>query len=234
MLRLIDVSAGYVPGHAVIRHITLEVAQGDFVCLIGPNMAGKTSVLRTISRVIPHSSGVILFQERNILSLPAHKIAHLGIAHVPEGRQLFPDLTVREHLLLAMRITGQRSEDREEYVLRLFPRLVERYNHRAGLLSGGEQQMLAIARALMTQPQLLMLDEPTLGLAPSVVDQLFTTLQDLHRDGLTILLAEQNAALALEVARHAYLIENGEIVLAGTADELRTDSRVQRAYLATP
>jgi branched-chain amino acid transport system ATP-binding protein len=219
----------------VLSNITLDVAQGAFTTVIGANTAGKSTLLRTISGLVPRVSGSVVFGGQELLKMPAHLIPALGIAHVPEGRHVFPDMTVEENLQLGAytsRSEGkEKLEARGEEVYALFPRLRERKRQRAGTLSGGEQQMVALGRALMLKPRLLLLDEPSHGLAPKVVEELHQALVDIHKSGLTILLVEQNTRLALSVAEHAYVLQSGEMVLSGPSKELLNDSRVREAYL---
>jgi branched-chain amino acid transport system ATP-binding protein len=210
------------------------VDEGEVVTLIGSNGAGKSTTLRSISGLTPASSGQIRFADQDITRVPAHEIVSYGIALSPEGRHCFSRMTVRENLALGAhhrRGTGV-SEDLER-VFELFPRLLEREKQKAGTMSGGEQQMLAIGRALMARPRLLMLDEPSMGIAPILVQRIYETIAQINRDGVTILLVEQNANYALEVSRRGYVLETGRVVLANTSTELRDDPEVQRAYLGT-
>ena len=214
--------------------LSLRVDEGELVALLGPNGAGKTTTLRAISGLVRPSRGEVRFRDRRIDHLSAPRIARLGIGLVPEGRKIFPDQTVLENLLLGAFVWRRDRSLRQETldsVLDLFPRLKERRRQLAGTLSGGEAQMLAVARALMLRPRLLMLDEPTLGLAPKVVDEMFEYLERLHREErLTILLVEQAAARALELADRSYLIGGGKVVASGDADEMRADPEMQRVY----
>jgi len=218
----------------VLHGVDLEVPQGGFVAVVGANTAGKSTLLRSISGLVPRTGGQVLFAGQDLLRLPAHRVPELGVAHVPEGRHVFPDMTVEENLYL-----GGYTRRRDmaalrracEHVYALFPRLHERRRQNAGTLSGGEQQMVAIGRALMLSPRLLLLDEPSHGLAPKVVEELHRTLSEVHAQGQTILLVEQNTRLALAVADHAYVLESGSVVLSGPSRELLGDARVREAYL---
>ncbi|GBD20926.1 High-affinity branched-chain amino acid transport ATP-binding protein LivF [bacterium HR28] len=216
-----------------LKGISLTVEQGEIVTLLGANGAGKTSTLRAISGLVRPSAGRILLQDIDLTHRKPHEIVELGVGHVPEGRRIFPRLSVEENLRLGAFTVRDRTEiaRRQEYVFTLFPRLAERRKQPGGTLSGGEQQMLAIGRALMMQPRILLLDEPSMGLAPVLVESIFEVIQRLNRDGTTILLVEQNARMALEIAHRGYVLETGEIVLAGSAAELARDPRVQAAYL---
>jgi branched-chain amino acid transport system ATP-binding protein len=232
LLDIKGLRAGY--GEAEVLHgIDLEVSQGEFVCIIGANTAGKSTILRAISRLVPKSSGVMRFGNTDLAALAAHEIPALGIAHVPEGRQIFPDMTVEENLLLGA-FTARKASDlpaRIEDALGLFPRLRERYGQLAGTLSGGEQQMVAVGRALMLRPTLLLLDEPSHGLAPKVVEEMHEAFKTIHSRGTSILLVEQNVELALDVATRGYVLEAGRVTLAGTASKLHADPAVVAAYL---
>lgn len=232
MLEVRDVDVFYGDAQA-LSGISLSVAQGEVVTLVGSNGAGKTTTLRAISGLRPVARGEVRFEDTVLTRLPAHRRAELGIALVPEGRELWPQLSVLENLELGAysRAARQRRRESLERVFDLFPRLAERTGQVAGSMSGGEQQMVAIARALMTRPRLLMFDEPSLGLAPVVVSQVFQTIRRLHADGLTILLVEQNLRKALEVADRGYVVETGSIAMAGTAGELLDSPRVRAAYL---
>jgi branched-chain amino acid transport system ATP-binding protein len=217
----------------VLHGIDLVVSQGEFVCIIGANTAGKSTILRSISRLVPKSSGTIRFGTTDLTRLASHEIPALGIAHVPEGRQIFPDMTVEENLLLGA-FTARKASDlpaRIEDVLELFPRLRERYGQLAGTLSSGEQQMVAVGRALMLRPTLLLLDEPSHGLAPKVVEEMHEAFKTIHGRGTSILLVEQNVELALEVATRGYVLESGVVTLQGTAQELHANPAVITAYL---
>ncbi|MDZ5699754.1 ABC transporter ATP-binding protein [Chelativorans sp. M5D2P16] len=232
MLKLEDVDAGY--GATTILHsISLDVGSGEVVTIVGGNGAGKTTVLRTIAGLIRPTAGRIVFDGKDVTRLSAHDIVELGITLIPEGRQLFPDMTVRENLQMgAFRRTarGQMSETMEE-VLTLFPRLRERLHQPAVSLSGGEQQMVAIARGMMARPRLLMFDEPSLGLAPIIVEQVFEVIDAVVKTGTTILIVEQNVFHTLKAADRGYVLENGEIVLSDAADALLRNDYVRQAYL---
>ena len=222
---------GYV--HA-LKGINLTVEEGEIVTLIGANGAGKTTTLRTISGLIRPREGRIVFDGQEVQGMPAHKIVQMGVCHVPEGRQIFSTLTVMENLNMGAYTLGGDKEAIEENrrrVFDLFPRLEERKNQLGGTLSGGEQQMLTIGRALMSRPRLLMLDEPSLGLAPMLVKAIFETIQEINQRGVTILLVEQNARAALKIADRGYVLETGRVVLSGPAQELLQDERVRKAYL---
>jgi branched-chain amino acid transport system ATP-binding protein len=216
-----------------IKGINLTVNEGEIVSLIGANGAGKSTTLRAISGIVRGSSGRILFQGEDITRIPAHEIVKLGIAQVPEGRRVFANLTVLENLELGAFIRKDKKEIKKDldYVFTRFPRLWERKNQVAGTLSGGEQQMLAIGRALMTRPRLLLLDEPSMGLAPLLVKEIFAIIREINGDGTTILLVEQNARMALQIADRAYVLETGRIVLEGQARELAECDEVKKAYL---
>jgi branched-chain amino acid transport system ATP-binding protein len=213
--------------------LSLQVREGEVVTLVGANGAGKTTTLRAISGLRPVARGDIVFEGRSLLGEPAHRRAELGIALVPEGRDLWPQLTVRENLELGAygKAARRHLSGSLERVYELFPVVKERSRQVAGSMSGGEQQMVAIARALMTRPRLLMLDEPSLGLAPVVVSQVFDTIRRLHAEGLTILLVEQNLKKALEMADRGYVVETGSISIEGTAAELLADPTIRSAYL---
>ena len=232
MLRLDGVEAGY--GDVVaVRAVSLEVRAGEIVALIGSNGAGKTTTLRAISGLLPLRRGRVELQGRSISGLGPAAIVAAGVAHVPEGRQLFPGMTVLENLELGARTPESRARRAETLarVFALFPRLSERTRQLAGTLSGGEQQMVAIGRALMARPRLLMLDEPSLGLAPVVVGAIFANLVTINRAGITVLLVEQNVLRALRVCHRAYVLENGAVTLSGPSATLLADERIRRAYL---
>jgi branched-chain amino acid transport system ATP-binding protein len=217
-----------------LKGVSLAVEEGEVVTLIGSNGAGKSTTLRSISGLTPASAGTIRFAGREITRTPAQDIVVLGIALAPEGRRVFPRMTVRENLDLgAHRRRGPEVADDMERVFALFPRLQERERQKAGMMSGGEQQMLAIGRALMARPRLLMLDEPSMGIAPILVQRIYETIGEINRSGVTILLVEQNANYALDISRHGYVLETGRVALANDSRSLRDDPEVQRAYLGT-
>ena len=231
MLNVQDLNVYYGPIHAV-KGISFQVLQGEIVTLIGANGAGKSTTLKTISGLMRSRSGKIEFLDRNISATAPHKIVELGLAHVPEGRRIFTQMTVEENLDMGAFVTRKTNLDTEkERVFELFPRLKERRGQIAGTLSGGEQQMLAMGRALMSDPKLLILDEPSMGLAPILVEQVFDIIRALHKAGTTILLVEQNAEMALSVADRAYVMETGLITLSGTGKELAASEAVRKAYL---
>ncbi len=231
MLELVDVHV-YYGNIRALQGVSIRVDEGELVALIGSNGAGKSTTLKAVSGLIRPSRGSILFRGQDITRASTDRIVSLGISHCPEARRIFGRLTVRENLTLGG-ITRPAAEVRTdmERVMDLFPRLRERIGQLGGTLSGGEQQMLAIARALMSRPRLLVLDEPSLGLAPIMVERIFDTIGDLKRDGLTILLVEQNVHHALDVADRAYVLESGRITLEGPADVLRHDPQVEHSYL---
>jgi branched-chain amino acid transport system ATP-binding protein len=217
-----------------LRGISLEVKQGEIVTLIGANGAGKTTTLRAISGLLKPASGDILYEGQSIAGWPAHRIVQLGLSHVPEGRMVFANLTVWENLMMGAWLQKDKAAIQKEigYVFSVFPRLQERRQQVAGTLSGGEQQMLAIGRALMSKPKFLMLDEPSLGIAPLLVKTIFEKIVEINREhGLTILLVEQNANLALEVSKHGCVLETGQIILRDSSEALRENPRVRAAYL---
>jgi branched-chain amino acid transport system ATP-binding protein len=233
MLEIKNLAVSYGAIRA-LRGISLSVKTGSIVTLIGANGAGKTTALKTISGLLKAQSGEILYEGRNIANLPPHQIVKLGISHVPEGRMIFANLTVMENLQLGAYLQKDRQVIRREleHVFNLFPRLKEREKQIAGTLSGGEQQMLAIARALMSKPKLLLLDEPSLGLAPLLVKTIFEKIVEINRQqGITILLVEQNANLALEISSHGCVLEAGRVVLQDDSAALRQNPRVKSAYL---
>lgn len=232
LLSIRDLHVSYGSIRAV-RGISLDVGEGEIVTLIGANGAGKSTTLRAISGLVRPSSGSITFRGAELSSLAPHQVVEAGIAHVPEGRGIFANLTVYENLKLATYCRKDRDKipEDEERVYSLFPRLKERLSQMAGTLSGGEQQMLAVARALMTRGRIMLLDEPSMGLSPILVQDIFKTIVEINQAGTTILLVEQNANMALKVASHGYVLQTGEIVLSGSADELASDPRVREAYL---
>ena len=232
MLTLEGVDAFYGDLQA-LHGVSLEVRAGELMALVGANAAGKTTTLRVISGTLPARGGRVLFEGHDLASMPAHLRVAQGIVQVPEGRRLFPFMTVHENLLLGAHAPQARAQQEAslDYVLRLFPVLKDRATQLAGSLSGGEQQMCAIGRALMARPRLLMLDEPTLGIAPVLVQRIFETVAAINRDGVTVLLVEQNVRRALALAHRAVALENGRVVLSGPARELLADDRLKKAYL---
>lgn len=216
-----------------LRDVSLHVGKGEIVSLIGANGAGKTTVLRTISGILSPRTGRILFDGTDITGTPAHRIARMGVSHVPEGRGIFANLSVRENLEIGAFTSrsGLEAGETLERVFALFPRLKERYRQMAGTLSGGEQQMLAIGRALVARPGLMLLDEPSMGLSPLLVGEIFNMIEEVNRSGVAVLLVEQNASMALSIARRAYVLEAGHIALQGATSELQNEPRVQAAYL---
>jgi branched-chain amino acid transport system ATP-binding protein len=217
-----------------LRGVSLRVEEGEVVTMIGSNGAGKSTTLRSITSLTPARSGKIEFAGEDITRVPAHEIVSRGIALSPEGRHCFARMTVRENLDLgAFRRQGDGVSEDLERVFELFPRLKERERQKAGTMSGGEQQMLAIGRALMARPKLLMLDEPSMGIAPILVQRIYETIAEINRQGVAILLVEQNANYALDIAKRGYVLETGQVVLANDSDQLREDPAVQRAYLGT-
>ena len=233
MLKLDGISAGY-SAISVLNGVSIEVGAGEFVSVVGPNGAGKSTMFKRISGTVRPRTGTIKFEDIDLVAVAPSRRAHLGIAHVPEGRQVFPSLTVMENLEMGAYTEAGRRHWRTniERIFSLFPVLAERSNQFAGTLSGGEQQMLAIGRGLASSPKLLMLDEPSMGLAPAVADFIFERLIEIRRQTeLTILLVEQRVAEALESANHGYVLEAGRVVLEGTSETLRADDRVRAAYL---
>lgn len=216
-----------------LKGISFEVNEGEIVSLIGANGAGKTTMMQSVVGIIPKKSGTVIFDGHDITKTPCHKIVQLGMTQVPEGRRIFQELSVYENLMMGAYTVRdqQRFKADLEEIYERFPRLAERRKQIAGTLSGGEQQMLAMSRALMSKPKLLMLDEPSMGLAPILVDQIFSIIKELHAAGTTILLVEQNASKALEIADRAYVLETGSIMLSGTGKELSQSDEVRKAYL---
>jgi len=231
-LELTSVSVKY-GGIAACKDVSLRVERGEIVTLIGANGAGKSSVLKSIMQLVPHASGTVRVLGQDVKGLATHRVVELGAALVPEGRAIFGNLSVRENLLLGafLNRSAAKIDHNLARSVQLFPRLGERIEQNAGTLSGGEQQMLAIARALMADPQLILLDEPSLGLAPKLVAQIFESIIEIAKTGITILLIEQNTRLALQVAQRAYVLVTGEVVLSGACADLRTDPRIREAYL---
>lgn len=232
MLEINNVDTYYGQIHA-LKNISFEVKEGEIVSLIGSNGAGKTTTLKTISSLLKPAKGEVVFREKVISCNPPHLVAEGGIAHVPEGRKIFPRMTVEENLEMgAFRFKDtNRIRKNMEYAFALFPRLLERRKQKGGTLSGGEQQMLAMGRALMSEPSLLLLDEPSMGLAPLLVELIFQSIQKLNSEGMTILLVEQNAHKALKIAHRGYVLQTGNIVLTGRGEELLQNEMVKEAYL---
>ncbi len=232
MLRVEDINVYYGAIHA-IKGISLNVPDGEIVALIGSNGAGKSTTLRTISGLMKPKTGRIIYEDRDISGMPAHKIVSLGLCQVPEGRHVFANMTVMENLELGAYLRKDKdgiAKDLED-VFQKFPRLLERKDQLSGTLSGGEQQMLAMGRALMSRPKLLLLDEPSMGLAPLLVKEIFNIIKEINASGTTVLLVEQNANMALSIADKAYVLETGRITLSGTAQELASSEAVRKAYL---
>ena len=217
-----------------IKGVSFEVNQGEVIALIGANGAGKTTILHTITGLLAPKNGSVVFEGKELTKMPAHKIVSLGMAHVPEGRRVFADLSVYENLRMGAYTRKDRNEIEEtlEKVYQRFPRLKERRNQMAGTLSGGEQQMLAMGRALMSHPRLIVMDEPSMGLSPIYVNEIFDIIQEINKGGTTVLLVEQNAKKALSIADKAYVLETGNIVLSGDAKELMNNDQVKKAYLS--
>lgn len=230
MLKVENINVYYGKIHA-IKDVSFEVNDGEIVALIGANGAGKSTILKTVSGLIRSKTGSINFSEESILHTEPHNLLAKGMAHVPEGRRIFLQMTVMENLEMGAYIRKDNYKNDLLDVFKRFPRLEERKNQIAGTLSGGEQQMLAIGRALMGRPKLLMLDEPSMGLAPILVDQIFDIIKELHASGTTILLVEQNAEKALKIADRAYVLESGRIALSGTGAELAASDKIKKAYL---
>jgi branched-chain amino acid transport system ATP-binding protein len=232
MLKIEDIHVYYGNIHA-LKGVSLDIHQGEIVTLIGANGAGKSTLLKTISGLLKPKSGKIEYENQSIMGKPAQAIVKMGISHVPEGRRIFANMSVQENLELGAFLRKDKEEIMKDYekVFQLFPRLKERWKQQAGTLSGGEQQMLAMGRALMARPKLLLLDEPSMGLAPLLVKTIFRIIQEINETGTTILLVEQNANMALSVADRAYVIETGKVVLSGTPDELNESDQIKHAYL---
>jgi branched-chain amino acid transport system ATP-binding protein len=233
MLLRVEKVNTYYGAIRALKDVSLDVQEGEIVTLIGANGAGKSTLLKTISGLLKPSRGEILFQGIRIDSQPAFKVSRMGIAHVPEGRRVFPGLTVKENLMMGAypRKDNQGIKESLEKALALFPRLRERFSQKAGTLSGGEQQMLAIARGMLLNPKIILLDEPSLGLAPIVVQQVFATIKEINKDGTTVLLVEQNAFLALQIATRGYVLETGEVILHDTTKNLKNNDLVKKSYL---
>lgn len=232
MLEVKEIEVYYGAIHA-LKKLSISVKQGSIVTLIGANGAGKTTTLKTISGLLRPRSGSIMYKNQDITQVPPEKIVGLGISQVPEGRRVFPSMSVLENLEMGAYLRNDKKQIAQDMdnVFSRFPRLKERYKQMAGTLSGGEQQMLAIGRALMAKPELLLMDEPSMGLAPLLVKEIFEIIKDINKRGTTILLVEQNANMALSIADKAYVIETGEIVLQGTVQELMNSEQVKKAYL---
>ena len=232
MLEIKDLEVYYGVIQA-IKGISFEVNQGEVIALIGANGAGKTTTLQTLTGIIPSKAGSITFEGKDITKIPAHKIVEMGMAHVPEGRRVFADMTVYENLLMGAYTRKDKNEIAQSLtnVYKRFPRLEERKNQRAGTLSGGEQQMLAMGRALMSKPRIILMDEPSMGLSPIFVNEIFDIIKEVSEGGTTVLLVEQNAKKALSIADRAYVLETGNITLSGKAEDLLNDESVQKAYL---
>jgi branched-chain amino acid transport system ATP-binding protein len=232
MLRVENLSVFYGDAQA-LDDVSLAVDEGAIVAIVGANGAGKTSLIRTIAGMHRPASGRIMFRDTNIAGLPSHQVCNLGVGQVAEGRQIFPSLTVSENLDMGAMLPRARAkrEQNRQRVLAMFPKLAERIAQPAGTLSGGEQQMLAIARCLMGEPSLIMFDEPSLGLAPTIVHDVLKTIRDLNAAGITCVLVEQNVAVSLKIASQAYVLENGRVTLSGTGADLLADERVRQAYL---
>ena len=232
MLEIKDIEVYYGMIQA-IKGISFEVNEGEVIALIGANGAGKTTTLHTITGLLSPKKGSVIFEGKDITKVPAHKIVSLGIAHVPEGRRVFAELTVYENLKMGAYTRKDKDEIEKtlEMVYKRFPRLEERKNQLAGTLSGGEQQMLAMGRALMSHPKIIVMDEPSMGLSPLLVKEIFHIIQEVHKQGITVLLVEQNAKMALSIADRAYVLETGRISMSGDAKELLNDEKVKKAYL---
>ncbi len=231
LLKVTDLEVNYGVIKA-IKGISFEVEEGEIIALIGANGAGKTTILNTITGLVPAKNGTVEFDGKNITKTPAHKIVHMGMAHVPEGRRIFQNLTVYDNLKLGAYTRGDKKEFQEniERVYASFPRLEERKNQIAGTLSGGEQQMLAIGRGLMSSPKLMLLDEPSMGLSPILVTEIFEIIQRINKNGTTVLLVEQNAKKSLSISDRAYVLETGNITLTDTSENLMNNDSVKKAY----
>jgi branched-chain amino acid transport system ATP-binding protein len=232
ILKVTGLNVNYGAIHA-IHNVSLTVNEGEVVSLIGANGAGKTTILHTITGLTKAASGSVLFEGAELLTTEPHKIVTMGMAHVPEGRHVFAQMTVTENLEMGAYFRRDKDQVEKDMadVLRRFPRLRERSRQLAGTLSGGEQQMLAVGRALMSHPRILLLDEPSMGLSPLLVKEIFTTIEDVNRDGVTILLVEQNAKMALSIADRAYVLETGDVVMEGEGAAMLKDDNVRKAYL---
>lgn len=232
MLEIKDIEVFYGMIQA-IKGVSFEVNEGEVIALIGANGAGKTTILHTITGLLSPKKGSVIFEGKDITKVPAHKIVSLGMAHVPEGRRVFAELTVYENLKMGAYTRKDKNETEEtlKMVYKRFPRLEERKNQLAGTLSGGEQQMLAMGRALMSHPKIIVMDEPSMGLSPILVNQIFDIIEEVSKSGTTVLLVEQNAKKALSIANRAYVLETGSVVLEGDAKELLNDDSIKKAYL---
>ena len=232
LLKIEDLHTNYGAIHA-LKGISLEVNEGEIVCLIGSNGAGKTTLVNSIVGIVKSSSGTITFDGKDITHVPAHAMTKEGIGISPEGREVFPELTVEENLRIGAFVVKDENKIKESYerVYELFPRLKERITQQAGTLSGGEQQMLAVGRALMSNPKMILLDEPSLGLAPNFVEMIFGMIEKINKQGVTVLLIEQNANMALQISQRAYVLENGLVSMSGNASDIANDPMVKKAYL---
>lgn len=232
ILKVTDLNVNYGAIHA-IHNVSLTVNEGEIVSLIGANGAGKTTILHTITGLKKATSGSVLFEGKELLTTEPHKIVTMGMAHVPEGRHVFAQMTVTENLEMGAYFRKDKDQMAKDLadVLRRFPRLAERSKQLAGTLSGGEQQMLAVGRALMSHPRIMLLDEPSMGLSPLLVKEIFTTIEEVNREGVTILLVEQNAKMALSIASRAYVLETGDVVMEGEGQAMLKDDNVRKAYL---
>lgn len=220
---------------AALKGVSFEVHKGEVVAMLGANGAGKTTTLNALTGVLPVKSGSIQFHGNSLVNVPTNRITAMGVVHVPEGRHIFPDLTVGENLRVAAYLYESKNkaqfQERKEKVFQLFPRLKERINQAGGTLSGGEQQMLAIGRALVTGGELLLLDEPSMGIAPKLVEEIFHTITQIAKDGQTIMLVEQNAVMAMQIAHYCYVLETGHVTYEGTSDYIQANERIAQAYL---